>query len=136
MTRVDGRAPDAAPPTDGAAPRPRQVFDLSRAVEAARAEADGRRDSPVTCGGQEFTAPVMDEWDEEATELLTEGRFAAALSLVLGEGEYRRLREAAGGSMKLGMIKLLFDHFAGASGMGGVGESSASNASLRNITRR
>ncbi len=38
--------------------------------------------------------------------------------------------------MTLGMLKALFDHLATESGMGGVGEASASGVSLQTTTRR
>jgi hypothetical protein len=135
MTRVDGHAPNAAPTANGAGPSPR-VFDLGKAADAARAEAEGRTEITVVAHGEQFTVPAMDQWDVDVLTEMTNGNFAHALGMILGAAEYRRLRTAMGGTLTMGAARLLLDHVADASGMGSVGEQLASGTSSAAITRR
>lgn len=127
MTRVDGRSPardeaDAAP------------FDLGAAAEKARAEATAPLEISFSWGDQEFTVPTIEEWSEEAMDLLRENRYSELLDEVLGADDAERLREAAGSALTFRTMTLLFDHIASSSG--GAGKRSASRTSSRNTTRR
>jgi hypothetical protein len=127
VSRVDGRSPardeaDAAP------------FDLGAAAEKARAEATAPLEVSFAWGNETFTVPTIEEWSEEAMDLLRENRYSELLNAVLGADDAERLREVAGEALTFRTMTLLFDHIAESSG--GVVKRSASRASSRNTTRR
>lgn len=128
MTRVDGRSPTARDEADAV------PFDLGAASEKARAEATSPLEIAFAWGEETFTVPTIEEWSEEALELLRESRYPELLDVVLGEAEAERLRDTAGGTLTFRTLNLLFDHIAEASG--GVGKRSASSRSSKSTTRR
>ncbi len=138
MTRVDGHAPNAAPPqASGAGPAPR-VFDLGKAADAARAEAEakGLGEIVVVAHGEQFTVPLIQQWDVDVLTEMANGNFAYALKTILGPDDYVRLRAAMGGTITMEVARLLLDRVADESGMGGVGEQLASGTLSAATTRR
>lgn len=133
MTRVDGHAPNA-PQANGTAPR--AVFDLGKAADAARAEAEGRTDITVVAHGEQFTVPTIQQWDVDVIDVMANGNFARALKMVLGPGDYQRLRTAMGGRITMEVARLLLDRVADESGIGDLGEQLASGTLSAATIRR
>lgn len=88
------------------------------ATKAAVAEATGK---PVDAeyDGTVYTVPTPMEWPLDTLDLLGEGKFTAALKLLLGDEQYAAFREAK--PRKLSDAVGLMEAISKASGMGSTG---------------
>lgn len=101
-------------------------------LDAAVDEAAGEPHK-VTWGGQTFSVPRAENWPVEVFDVLTQGRLADGLALILGD-EWDAFWQAK--RPTLATSRALLDALGEAEGFDGLGGSLASSPSPNRATRR